>query len=321
MRVLVTGLTGFAGSHLVDDLLAHTDWEVWGTAFGPPTASGWNDPRVHVLDADLLDSQDLVRVMAVAQPELVFHLAGQSSVRDAWTHPWPTFETNVRMQLGLLQALHDRGNGVRMVTITSNEIYGAGAGEGSALDESAPFAPVNPYALSKVAQDLLAELYGRAYGLDVVRLRPFTHIGPRQSDAFVTGSFARQVAEIEAGRRPPVMLVGNLDAQRDLSDVRDIVQGYRLAALRGRTCAAYNLGSGVARSIRSVLDWFVSHAGVQVEVRPDPDRQRPADVPCTRCDASRARAELEWAPRIPFEQTLSDILGYWRAQVAADQGS
>jgi GDP-4-dehydro-6-deoxy-D-mannose reductase len=179
-------------------------------------------------------------------------------------------------------------------------------------------APVNPYALSKVAQDLLAELYGRAYCLDVIRLRPFTHIGPRQSDQFVTASFARQVAEIEAGRREGVLLVGNLDAERDFTDVRDMVRGYHLAAMRGRPGEAYNLGSGVARPIRAVLEWFVAAAGVSIDVVPDPARQRPVDVARTLCNAVKAEADLGWAPTIEFEQTLADVLDYWRARVAAE---
>jgi GDP-4-dehydro-6-deoxy-D-mannose reductase len=320
LRVLVTGLSGFAGGHLVDDVLANTDWEVWGTAFGTPSHAVQEDPRVHAIPADLLQRGVTDHVLDASQPDVVVHLAGQSSVRDAWAAPWATFETNVRIQLELMQGLSARGLRTRFLAVSSNEVYGAGAVCHGALAEAAPMAPVNPYALSKVAQDMLAEIYGQAHDLEVIRVRPFTHIGPRQSDAFVTSSFARQVAEIEAGLRQPVLRAGNLDAERDFSDVRDIVQGYRVIAASGRSGEAYNLGSGVARSIRSVLEWFLAASAVPIDVRRDPDRERPVDVMLTLCDASKAQQQLGWAPRIPFEQTLSDILDYWRAQVAAHRG-
>jgi len=318
LRVLITGYSGFAGGHLADHVLAQTDWEVWGTVFGAPPPTERSHPRLHVLPADLLQPPDLEAVMHASRPQMVFHLAGQSSVRDAWRDPWPTFEINVRMQLQLLQAVAGQSEPARMVTVTSNEVYGCGAAAGEALTETAPLAPINPYALSKVAQDMLAQLYGQAHGTEVVRVRPFTHIGPGQSDAFVTASFARQIAQIEAGRREPVVRVGNLSAERDFSDVRDIVAGYVLAATRGRDGEVYNLGSGTAVSMRWVLDWFVDRCRVPVDVVPDPDRMRPVDVPRTLCDASRAHSELGWEPRHALEQTLSDILTYWRARVAAE---
>lgn len=315
MRVLITGYSGFAGGHLAEHILANTDWKVWGTVFGSREGPARSDERVTEVLGDLLDAAFLRKVVADAAPELVFHLAGQSSVQDAWTDPWPTFETNVRLQLLLLDALAEKAPRARLVAVTSNEVYGLGRPDGRAADETTPLAPINPYALSKVSQDTLAEMVGRARDLDVVRIRPFTHVGPGQSEVFVTASFACQVARIESGLQEPVIRVGNLDAQRDFTDVRDTVRAYHLAAQAGRRGEVYNVGTGTARSIREILDWFVARAGVSIEVARDPSRVRPADVPRTLCDASKARRDLGWEPAIPMEETLADILAYWRARV------
>lgn len=322
MRVLITGAGGFAGGHLADHLAAATDWRTWGTvhphAAGARATAAASPPVVPV---DLLDQDAVRRVLDDLAPDLVFHLAGQTFVPAAWRDPWATFEANVRMQLNLLTALVDAGRPIRMVAVTSNEVYGAGpADRGRRCDETAPLAPLNPYAVSKAAQDLLAGQYAASHGLDVVRVRPFTHIGPGQSDRFVSASFARQVAEVEAGLRAEIR-VGNLDAARDFTDVRDIVRGYRLAAERGERGAVYNLGSGTARPIGALLDALRAAARVDVPVVVDPALLRPADAGRATCDASLAERALGWRPAIPWEETLGDILDDWRARVAARVGA
>lgn len=315
LRALITGYSGFAGGHLADHLLAETDWELWGTVYGTP----WHTPRVservHESEDDLRDPDAVAELVKASRPDVVFHLAGQASVRDSWPDPWPTFESNVRMQLNLHQALSDLAPKARMVVIASNEIYGAA--EVLPTDEAAPLAPLNPYAASKVAQDALAEVYGRATDGNVVRVRPFTHIGPRQDDRFVTASFAKQIAEIECGRREPVVRVGNLEAERDFTDVRDMVRGYRQAAELGESGDAYNLGTGRSHAVHEILEHFVSLATVTVTVQTDPTRMRPSDVPRTLCDASKAERQLGWRPVIPFVQTLDDTLEWWRKRVAS----
>ncbi len=233
--------------------------------------------------------------------------------------PWATFETNVRMQLNVLEALVElesrTSNRRRLVAITSNDVYGLVPPEKQPVDETAPLAPINPYASSKAAQDLLAGQYAESHGLDVVRLRPFNHIGPRQDGRFVAADFARQVAEIEAGIRPPVIRVGDLSAERDFTDVRDMVRGYYLSSLHGAAGEVYNLGSGQSHAISEILDHYVAMSSAAIEVEVDPERLRPADVPRTLCDASKASRELGWHAEIEFGRTLTDVLDDWRARV------
>jgi len=321
LRVLITGYGGFAGYHLAEHLLRATDWRLWGTAYCEEELAGRPAVSVHAVVVDLRDPRPVRQLVADAEPGIVFHLAGQAFVPESWEDPWATFETNVRMQLNLLEAVSgwaaEAKRKVRVVTITSNEVYGAPPAEALPVDETTPLAPINPYATSKAAQDLLAGQYVRDEDPDVIRIRPFNHIGPRQDPRFVASDFARQVAEIEAGVRPPVIRVGNLSAERDFTDVRDMVRGYHLAAVHGRRGEVYNLGRGESHAIREIVDFYLSQATVPVSVETDPGRLRPADVPRNLCDSTKARRELGWRPEIPFERTLADILADWRARVAA----
>lgn len=325
-RALITGYGGFAGGHLADALLEDSDWRVFGTVFAgsiAPDFPSWPGSRRSQVDAasvDLRDPDATHDLIDRVAPDVVFHLAGQAFVPAAWADPWSTFETNVRMQINVLEAVArqaGRGRSIRVVAVISNEVYGAVPPAELPIDETRPLAPINPYATSKAAQDLVAAQYARSHGLDVVRVRPFNHIGPGQDDRFVVPAFARQIAEIEAGLRPPELSVGNLDAERDFTDVRDIVRGYRLAAERGLAGEAYNLGSGRPRRIGALVDQLLQLSTVAIAVRLDPARLRPADIPRTACDARKAEHVLGWAPRIALEQSLADVLSSWRAWVAA----
>lgn len=317
MRALITGCGGFVGSHLAEHL-ADCGWSLSGTVFRPGEGKVAEQAGTRLLKADLRQARATEVVLEQARPEVIFHLAGQAFVPDAGRDPWGAFETNVRMQLNLFQALADwgeAGRGVRTVVVSTGDVYGPTAPWPT--DETAPLAPANAYATSKAAQDLLAGQYGASHGLDVVRARPFNHIGPGQDPRFVVASFAQQVAESEAGLRPPVVAVGDLAAQRDFTDVRDIVRGYRLLAERGRSGDVYNLGSGSCRAIQEVLSGLVALASVPVTVRTDPERLRPLDTSRTLCDARKAQRELGWTPEIPFPQSLADTLAWWRARVTA----
>jgi GDP-4-dehydro-6-deoxy-D-mannose reductase len=319
LRVLITGYGGFAGGHLAEHLLAATDWELYGTAYIPEELVGRESWPVRAEVVDLRDPAAARQLVDSVAPDLIFHLAGQAFVPDAWVDAWGTFETNVRMQLNVLEAVAawqaDGGRPVRVVAVTSREVYGNPPAECLPVNEVAPLAPHNPYATSKAAQDLLAAQYVRSHRLDVVRLRPFNHIGPRQDSRFVASGFARQVAEIETGRREPVLRVGDLSPERDFTDVRDMVRAYRLAAERGQTGDVYNLGSGQAHAIGGILDFFVARAQRPLRVEVDADRFRPTDAARTLCDAGKAQRELGWRPEIAFEQTLADILADWRDRV------
>jgi len=323
MRALITGAGGFVGAHLCAYLLAHTDWELLGTVYPRPVEAQRPEPRLRLQYADLRDPEGVRALVDEAQPDYIFHLAAQSFVPTSFADPWDTLENNIRAQLNLLEAVRrlDReGRGavtVPLLVIGSNEEYGAPQPEELPHTEESPLRPNNPYAVSKVAQDFLGLQYHLAYGLPVVRVRPFNHTGPGQSPRFVVPAFASQIARIEAGLQEPVMRVGNLDAARDFSDVRDIVRGYHLAVTRGEPGEVYNLASGRPQSVRNLLETLLGYSQAKIRVEIDPERYRPVDVPVAYGSAEKFRQRTGWMPQIPFEQTLRDTLEYWRGQVEA----
>jgi GDP-4-dehydro-6-deoxy-D-mannose reductase len=316
VRVLITGVGGFAGSHLADYLLTLPDseTEVWGCDLsGRPRP--YHPAELKLLAADLRDPEAARAVVQQAQPERIFHLAGQAFVGDSWADPWPTLETNLRSQLNLFEAVLAAGLEPRILVLGSAEEYGRVASEDLPVRETSPLRPDSPYAVSKVGQDLLGLQYYLSHRLPIVRVRPFNHIGPRQNHKFVAPAFAMQIAAIEAGLQPPVIRVGNLGTRRDFTDVRDMVRAYALALEYGDPGEVYNLGTGRSRSIRELLDTLLRLSRAEITVEIDPARLRPADVAEMVCDASRFCARTAWAPRIPFEQTLRDLLDYERAWV------
>lgn len=317
MRALITGINGFVGGHLAEYLLHVAGWEVWGLArsqvLGLPQLRG----QVRLVCADLCDAAQTAQALAQVQPQVIFHLAGQPFVPESFRDPVTTLNTNILSQLHLCLALIEQRIDARLLAVGTNEEYGLIRPEDLPLDEDTPLRPTNPYGVSKVAQDLLALQYHISHGLDVIRVRPFTHIGPRQNERFVAAAFAKQIARIEAGLQPPVLEVGNLSAQRDFTDVRDIVRAYVRAVESGESGQVYNIGSGQAVMIHTLLDHLLAASHVQVAVQPDPQRMRPVDVPRVVCDARRFHARTGWEPHIPLEQTLQNILEDWRARVTA----
>jgi GDP-4-dehydro-6-deoxy-D-mannose reductase len=295
--------------------LAHTDWELMGTVYPHPVEAQPQGPRLRLQHADLRDLQVVQALVAEVQPDYVFHLAAQSFVPTSFADPWDTLENNIRAQLNLLEAVRQSGREARLLVIGSNEEYGAPQPDELPQTEESPLRPHNPYAVSKIAQDFLGFQYHLAYGLPVVRVRPFNHTGPGQSPRFVIPAFASQIARIETGLQEPVVKVGNLEAARDFTDVRDIVRAYHLAVTRGRAGEVYNLASGQPRSVRGLLETLLSYAEVQIRVERDPARYRPVDVPVVCGSADKFHRLTGWKIEIPFEQTLRDVLGYWREQV------
>ena len=282
-----------------------------------PNRRALPEARLHA--ADVLDKPAVAQLLLSEQPDLVFHLAAQASPTQAWADPEETYRTNVLGQLNLLEGVRAMVHPPRVLVVSSNEVYGAPAAAADLpIAETCPLRPNNPYAVSKAAQDLMGQQYYLSHGLPVVRVRPFNHLGPGQSDAFVASAFARQVAEAEAGLRPPVMQAGNLAAQRDFSDVRDIVRGYYLALTIGVAGEVYNLCSGAPTAVQGLLDFFRSQSTLDIKVEQDLTRYRPGDVPFVYGDNRKARATLGWQPSIPLQQTLAEVLEYWRAQVRAD---
>ena len=318
LRALITGIAGFAGSHLADYLLAQEDVEVCGVSL---PSDGTHNVK-HILSritlrlADLSDYRGVVELVDALRPDYVFHLAAQASVRRAWANPSETLVNNTTAQLNLLQAIVELGLDSRVLVVGSADEYGAVQPEDLPVDEDTPLRPLNPYAVSKVAQDYMGLQYHLSHGLHVVRVRPFNHIGPRQNTGFVVPDFSKQIAEIEAGLQEPVMRVGNLTAQRDFTDVRDIVRGYYLALTKGEAGQVYNLGSSRAHSIQSFLDRLLALSHVSVRVEPDPNRMRPSDIPAIVCDSGRFAQATGWQPERDIMDTLGDALDYWRQRIS-----
>jgi GDP-4-dehydro-6-deoxy-D-mannose reductase len=316
MRVLITGINGFVGGHLAEYLLAQGDCEVWGLARTPTLALPALHGRVQVVQADLNDRDATCAAVTAVRPAAIVHLAGQAFVPESFRDPAQTLCTNTLGALHLFLALIDADlRRTRVLVVGTNEEYGQIGPDDLPVTEQTPLRPTSPYGVSKAAQSLLALQYHLSHGLDLVRVRPFTHIGPRQNERFVTAAFARQIARIEAGLQEPVLRVGNLDARRDFTDVRDIVRAYALLLYHGAAGAVYNVGSGNVVTIRAILDLLLAASAAHIDVRPDPALMRPIDIPLVYSDCAPLQRSTGWAPQIPLQQTLHDVLEYWRGQV------
>jgi GDP-4-dehydro-6-deoxy-D-mannose reductase len=329
MKVLITGITGFAGSHLAELLLAeHPDVEVFGTYRWRSRMDNIEhlDRRIHLLEADLRDFTSLHKALETSRPDAIFHLAAQSFVPASWSAPNETITTNLTGQTNLFEAVRLLELDPVIQIACSSEQYGLVLPDEVPIKETNPLRPLSPYAVSKVAQDFLGYQYFQSYGMKVIRTRGFNHTGPRRGQVFVTSNFCYQVASIEAGLQEPVIRVGNLDAIRDFTDVRDMVRAYWLAVNKGKPGEVYNIASGEGISIRDLLDKIIALAQVEVKIEVDPARLRPSDVEILLGDASKFRADTGWEPRIPFDQTVADLLDYWRGQLsrrrrASDMGA
>jgi len=313
-RVLITGITGFAGSHLADYLLERGDCEIVGIQRWRSRTENIEHLRdkVTLLECDLRDAFSTRDTLERARPDFIFHLAAQSFVPTSWTAPTESLVTNVVGQVNIFEAVRKLGIKCRIQIACSSEEYGLVLPDEVPIKETNPLRPLSPYAVSKVGQDMLAYQYWMSWKVDSVRTRGFNHEGPRRGPVFVASDFARQIADIERGKKAPVLHVGNLDAQRDFTDVRDIVRAYWLALEKCEAGEVYNICSGKAWKIKDVLDRLLSMTKSKIEVRQDPARLRPSDVPILLGDASKFRKATGWEPTIPFEKTLEDMLAYWR---------
>ncbi len=319
MRVLITGVSGFAGSFLSDFLLTQkkpqTDLEVWGVSQSSD-ASRPADAQLNLIRGDLTDPRFTANLISEISPDRIYHLAAQAFVPISWQDPWATLENNIRAQTNLLHATAQQKLNVRILIVGSNEEYGRVTPADLPIDEETPLRPDSPYGVSKITQDYLGLQYFISHHMQVVRVRPFNHIGPRQDERFVAANFAKQVAEIETGLREPKLCVGNLAAQRDFTDVRDMVRAYVLALERGIAGEVYNLGSGKPRAISEIVEMYRRLARVPFAIESDPQRMRPSDTPVSYCDATKFKTATGWEPQIPFEQTLKDTLEYWRQRMS-----
>lgn len=318
MRVLITGISGFAGSFLADLLLAQKktqpDLEVWGVSQSSETHPVVS-AQLNLMRGDLTDPRFTANLLSKVSPDCIYHLAAQAFVPISWQDPWATLENNIRAQTNILHAAVQNRARARILIVASQEEYGRVTPADLPLNEDTPLRPDSPYGVSKIAQDYMGLQYFISNQLHTVRVRPFNHIGPRQNERFVAANFAKQVAEIEAGSREPKLCVGNLDAQRDFTDVRDMVRGYVLALERGVAGEVYNIGSGKPRAIKELVETYQQLARVPFEIEFDPQRMRPSDTPISYCDATKFKRATGWENEIPFEQTLADTLDYWREKV------
>jgi GDPmannose 4,6-dehydratase/GDP-4-dehydro-6-deoxy-D-mannose reductase len=318
MRVLITGITGMVGSHLADYIVAHQPGvEIHGLV-------RWRSPLdnirhllgvVALHDAELRDLASLVTLLRAVRPDRIFHLAAQSYVTSSFLAPTDTLHTNVIGTTNLLEAARIVGLDARIHVCSSSEVYGQVTREEIPIRETNPFRPASPYAVSKVGEDMIALQYFLSYGLQTLRTRTFTHTGPRRGDVFAESAFAKQIAEIEAGRTAGPLRVGNLDSVRTFADVRDIVRAYWLLLEHCPPGEVYNIGGARALTIGAILDILKSLAVVPVEHTVDPALLRPSDVTLQVPDTSKFLAATSWKPEIPVETTLRDLLDWHRQRV------
>lgn len=315
-RVLITGISGFVGSHLAEFLLER-GLEVYGTIRWRSKLDNIKhiQDKVRLIETDIKDAHSMQKTIDEVEPDYVFHLAAQSFVPTSWKAPSETVSANILGTVNLFEAIRNSNSDPRIQVAGSSEEYGMVFPDELPIKESNPLRPMSPYAVSKVATDLFGYQYHQSYGLKIVRTRAFNHTGPRRGEPFVTSNFAKQVAEIEKGLKEPVIHVGNLNAKRDFTDVRDTVRAYWLSVHKCKFGEAYNICSGVAREIQSVLDILQGMVDVQIEVKQNPDRMRPSDVEILMCDCSKFRERTGWVPKIAFKDTMKDLLDYWRKLV------
>jgi len=314
LRALITGITGFAGSHLAEYLLATGDFEVYGTyRWRSRMENIQHLTEVKLVECDIVDQSAVRRTLLQVKPRVIFHLAAESFVPTSWVAPLKTFQTNVLGQVNILQAIVELGLDTRLQIAGSSEEYGKVYPDEVPIKEENPLRPLSPYGVSKVAQDLLGYQYHQSYGLFIVRTRAFNHTGPRRGHVFAESSFAKQIAEIEAGLAEPVISVGNLEARRDLTDVRDTVRGYVMAVLHGEPGEVYNICSGNSFKISEVLHMLLAQSKRKdIRIWQDPSRIRQSDVMVLCGDCIKFRKATGWKPEISIERSLLDLLNYWR---------
>jgi GDP-4-dehydro-6-deoxy-D-mannose reductase len=314
-KVLITGITGFAGSYLAQNLLRAGEYKVNGTFLFEKSLINVEQikNKLNLIKADLSEEKSVFKIIEDVCPDIIFHLAALTSPADSFKNPIATLNNNISLQVNLLEAVRKFNLLNTKILITSSaDIYGRVAKEDLPIDEETPLMPTSPYSVSKMAQDFLGLSYFLSYKLKIIRVRPFNHIGPRQSPNFAVSSFAKQIAEIEKNKKEPILSVGNLEAKRDFTDVRDMVNAYVLAIKKGNDGDVYNLGSGVSYKMADILNKLISLSYAKIEVKIDKARLRPSDDPELICDSSKFNKLTDWQPLISLEKTLKDTLDYWR---------
>lgn len=320
-RILVTGATGFVGTHLLSLMREEGDHTISGTTRRPASRLPWFEQRGRLFHGDLQDQSFVDEVVSTVRPEFVIHLAAQAAVGQSWQDPRGTLINNLVAQLNVLESVASQAPDARVLVSCSSHEYGPVEPSEVPLSEDAPLRPDSPYALSKVIQDYLGLHYFLGRHVAVVRVRAFNLIGPGQDGQFVIPSFARQIAEAEAGLGSSTIQVGNLDVRRDFTDVRDAVAAYWLLAQRGYAGQVYNVGGGTICSVGDILSGLIRLAKLSIEVVVNPSLVRPSEPPLIESDTRRIRQDVKWRPQIPIEDSLADILDDWRRRIAAGPDS
>lgn len=308
---LVIGAAGFVGKYLIDEMRAD-GMEVFATKL--PHEKLDNAGAV-VYDLDIMDKEAIVALLFEIRPDYIFHLAAQSSVGLAWKNPGLTVDVNIKGSVNVMDAVRELFYKPRVLLIGSGEEYGHILPGETPITEENALRPGNIYAATKACQNMIGNIYSKAYDMELMMVRAFNHIGPGQAPMFVVSDFCKQVAEIEKGLREPVMKVGNLAAKRDFTDVRDVVKAYVKLIHMGKSGETYNVGSGNAQEIRSVLNLIISKSTADISVEIDSNKLRPVDVPIIEADITKLNRLTGWLPQIPLEQTVQETLDYWRMHI------
>lgn len=311
-KALIIGAAGFVGGYLAKELMENHGMEVYATKLSHEVLE---IPGANICDLNILDKEEVVSLLYKVRPDFIFHLAAQSSVHVAWKNPGLTVDINVKGSINVMDAVRELFYKPRVLLIGSGEEYGHIRPGETPIKEDNHLRPGNIYAATKVCQNMIASIYAQAYDMDLMMVRAFNHIGPCQAPIFVVSDFCKQVAEIEAGLKEPVMYVGNLAAKRDFTDVRDVVRSYALLVQNGKAGETYNMGSGHAYAIQEILDLIISMSTVEIKVEIDPNKIRPVDVPIIEADITKLNEATGWKPEIPLEQTILETLNYWRGRV------
>jgi len=314
-KVLITGISGFAGSYLAEYLVSKNEYDIYGTYLFEESKINLSTVKdaVKLIKVDLSLDSEVFNLIEEVRPSLIFHLAALTSPSDSFKNPVQTLTNNISLQINLLEAVKkNKLFNTRILIVSSADIYGLVNVQDLPIDEETKLMPMSPYSVSKIAQDYLGLTYYLSYGLKTVRVRPFNHIGPRQSHHFVVASFAKQIAEIEKGKKKPILSVGNIEAKRDFTNVKDVVRAYDLAIEKGEIGEVYNIGSGISYKISDILNILISMSKVKIKIEKDKTLMRPGDNPELVCDPTKFVKLTNWKPMIPIETTLKDTLDYWR---------
>ncbi len=315
-KALIIGAAGFVGNYLIDCLNDEFGFEVYATKL--PGTEYFHD-KAQVFELDILNKEDISELLYKVLPDYIFHLAAQSSVAVSWKNPLLTIDVNINGGVNVLDAIRELYYKPRVLFIGSGEEYGHIAEGETPINEDTALHPGNIYAATKVCQNMIGSIYAKAYDMELMLVRAFNHVGPGQAPLFVVSDFCKQVAEIEAGIREPVIRVGNLNAKRDFTDVRDVVRAYGLLIEKGKAGETYNVGSGRAVEIQCILDMIISMSYKDIKIEVDPNKIRPVDVPIIEADISKLNECTGWEPAITIKQTIEETLNYWRSRAASDK--